>query len=480
MNKIKLVLISFIALALFLVGCSLDAPTEKQTVLKTGTGNFTSYVALGNSITAGFQSGALTQKHQVYSYPNLLAEQMGVGNFEQPLLAYPGLGAFTADSAGILQLVMLASPTTGNPVITPVPYTDYAAYMAMPYVSVDVATYAAPYNNLGVPGAVTYDMLYAYDADHCAAARAGGSNQMFNIVLRNVFNNPPTTYTPVQLAGALKPSFITCWIGNNDVLGYATSGGTSPATPTLVADFTALYTGLLNTLTAIEVDTVTTSQVVVANIPDVTTIPFFTTIPYMVDVPNIGPVALVIQTGAGAIRQATAADLILLPASSVIGDVSGTYGPQGVPVGLNGAAPLPNSLVLDADEVVIAQDAVQAFNGVIAAQAAAHELYVVDIYGIFNGIKANGYSTGGIDFSTNFITGGIFSLDGVHPSDIGHAIIANEFIKVINTQFKSTIPPVNIVEFSNNVSLKMSAKNIRIPGPDAFKSVIAACGGIVR
>src|SRR5512136_1299798 len=99
MNKTKILLISFVALALFLVGCSLEAPSEKQTVLKTGTANLASYVALGNSITAGFQSGALTEEHQIYSYPKLLAGQIGVDNFAQPLLAYPGLGSFTADSA---------------------------------------------------------------------------------------------------------------------------------------------------------------------------------------------------------------------------------------------------------------------------------------------------------------------------------------------------------------------------------------------
>ncbi len=473
MNKIKISFIFFVALALFIAGCSLDAPTEKQTVLKTGTANLDSYVALGNSITAGFQSGALTEKHQIYSYPNLLAKQMGVSTFAQPLLAYPGLGSFTADSAGILQLVMLASPTTGNPVITPVPYTDYAAYIAMPYVSVDVATYAAPYNNLGVPGAVTYDIMNAVDA----GTSASRTNTMFNVVLRNPGLGNTTA---AQQAALLKPTFITCWIGNNDVLGYAASGGTSPATPTPVGTFTALYGALLDALTAIAVDTVTTAQVVVANIPDVTVIPYFTTVPYMVDVPEVGFVALWIQTGTGAVRQATAADLILLPASSVIGDVSGNYGPQGYPVGIIEQAPLPNSLVLDADEVAIAQEAVNAFNAAIGTLAEARDLYVVDIYGVFNLIKANGFETGGMDFSADFITGGIFSLDGVHPSDIGHGIVANEFIKVINTQFNSTIPPVNIVDLSNNVSLKMSTKNVQIPGPDAFKSVIAACGGIVR
>jgi lysophospholipase L1-like esterase len=479
MNKIKILFISSVVLTLLIAGCSLDAPTEKQTVLKPGTADFSRYVALGNSITAGFQSGALTEKHQVYSYPNLLAKQMGVSTFVQPLLAYPGLGAFTAsDSAGILELVMLASPTTGNPVITPVRYENYTAYTQMPYVSVDVAQYAAPYNNLGIPSTFTYDIMNAYDANNCYAALGGSPNPMVDIVLRNVYNNPATTLTPFQQAKALQPTFVTCWIGNNDVLGYATSGGTGPAAPTDAGLFTQLY-GLM--LDSLRLNLADTTALIVANIPNVCTIPYFTTVPYMVNVPGLAdPVALLIQTGAGAVRQATADDLILLPAASVIGDTTGRYAQNNHPVGLALDAPLPNMLVLDADEVTIAEDAIEDFNLAISDLAEARLLWVVDIHGAFNTIKANGFETGGQDFSADFITGGIFSLDGVHPSDLGHGIIANEFIKVINAKFGASVPPVNILELSNKATLKMNAAKVRIPGPDAFKSVIAACGGIVE
>jgi lysophospholipase L1-like esterase len=478
MNKIKICILSFTILALFIAGCSLEAPTEKQTVLKPGKANLTRYVALGNSITAGFQSAALTEKHQVYSYPNLLAKQMGVAIFEQPLLGYPGLGSYSAAGGGILELSLLQNPATGNPVITPAAYANYPDFNPqIPYVSSDVMNWAAPYNNLGVPGALTYDIMHATNSKDCAAGLAGSPNLMFDVILRNpAFGNT----TPAQQAALLQPTFITLWIGNNDVLGYASTGGTSPATPTPLATFTTLYGAILDALTAIPIDTLNNAQVVIANIPDVTAIPYFTTIPYMVDFPQVGPVALFIQTGTGVVRQATAADLILLPASSVIGDTTGTYGPHGVKVGLNAAAPLPNSLVLDGDEVTIAQEAVTNFNSSIMTLAQTRKLWVVDIYDIFNDIKANGYSTGGQDFSTDFITGGIFSLDGVHPSDIGHAIIANEFIKVINTEFNATIPMVNIIDLSNHVSLKIRASDVQIPGPEAFKSVIMACGGIVR
>jgi hypothetical protein len=470
MYRIKISLITCAALLVFIAGCSLDAPTEKQTVLKPGTADFSRYVSLGNSITAGYQSAALTEKHQKYSYANLLAEQMGVETFVQPLLGYPGIGNYSTSGMGIIELTMLQNPATGMPVLTPASYASYPNFNPLlPYASADIANYAAPYNNLGVPGAVTYDIMNATSS----ATSASGNNPFFDIILRNpAFNNT----TAFQQARMLQPTFITCWIGNNDVLGYATSGGTSPVAPTPVPTFTALYTVMLDSLCSLPEDP---TAVVLANIPDVTTIPYFTTIPYMVAVPGVGNVALVIATGAG-VRQATAADLILLPASSVIGDTTGTYGPHGVPVGLNAAAPLPNSLVLDSDEVAIAQTAVNNFNSVIRDLAEGRNLWVVDVYGVLNDIKENGYSAGGLDFSSDFITGGIFSLDGVHPADIGHAIIANEFINVINLEFSATIPPVNIADLATKVSTKMRAGDVKIPGPEAFKAVIQACGGMLE
>ncbi len=433
--KIILKLSLMLALA-FVLSCQLQEPDETATTLDLGDADFTHYVSVGNSLTAGYVSGALTEKFQRHSYPMLIATQAGVGaTFAQPYLGYPGIGAYAAKGAGAIELVSL-SPVT----LTPATFAAHSFNPLDPYFSAEVKNYPAPYNNLGVPGAVTYDPLYATNA----ASSASTTNSFFDIILRNpAFGNT----TVLQQAAALTPTFVTCWIGNNDVLGYATSGGTSPAAPTPGATFNQLYSGVIAALVA------TGADIVVANIPDVTSIPFFTTVPYMVDVDpgeEVSLVTLEIQTNS-AVRQATAADLILLPAKSIIGDVSGTYGPAGVPVGLHSSAPLPNSLVLDAGEVTTAKNAVADFNTKIETIAAANSIPVVDMNGFLNGISTDGYEIGGFNFTSAFITGGLFSLDGVHPAPLGYGLVANQFIEVINAEFNATIPMVNLVDLMDEL-----------------------------
>jgi len=418
----------------FVLSCQLQEPDDTATTLNTGNADFTHYVSVGNSLTAGYVSGALTEKFQRHSYPMLIATQAGVGaTFAQPYLGYPGIGAYAAIGAGTIELVSL-EPLT----LTPASFATHSFNPLDPYFSADVKNYAAPYNNLGVPGAVTYDLLYATNA----ASSASTTNSFFDIILRNpAFGNT----TVLQQAAVLTPTFMTCWIGNNDVLGYATSGGTSPAAPTPGATFNALYTGVITALVA------TGADIVVANIPDVTSIPYFTTIPFEVEVPGVAtPVPVYISTGSGN-RYATAADLILLPAKSVIGDVSGTYGPAGVPVGLHTSAPLPNSLVLDEAEVTTAKNAVADFNDKIETIAAANNIPVADMNGFLNEVSAEGYEIGGFTFTSSFLTGGLFSLDGVHPAPLGYGLVANKFIEVINAEFDATIPMVNIVDLMDEL-----------------------------
>ena len=44
--------------------------------------------------------------------------------------------------------------------------------------------------------------------------------------------------------------------------------------------------------------------------------------------------------------------------------------------------------------------------------------------------------------------GGLFSLDGIHPTNTGYAIIANEFIKAMNRSLAAGIPPVSVEQVS--------------------------------
>lgn len=168
---------------------------------------FDRVVAIGNSITAGFQDGALFESAQNYSYPNLIVQQINKigGNviFVQPLINEPGLGTR-------LYLNSL-SPLNLDPKLV----------MGSPKNS----THPAPFNNLAVPGAILYDV---FDTTDFAAKSSQRGNPFFQIVLRSRAFGP----TMFHQAKALDPTLVFFWMGNNDVLGYAASGGTRGTDPT--------------------------------------------------------------------------------------------------------------------------------------------------------------------------------------------------------------------------------------------------------
>ena len=428
-----------IGLAGIWIACSLDAPSETRSVLKIGDANFSKYVALGDDITAGFQSSALTEIHQNFSFANLIAKQSNVATFVQPLLDYPGVGLNSADGYGIQELTAL-----DGPVITDAKYDNYPGFSLQdPYVSDAIKNNPAPYNNLAIPLTLADDILNATSSTDWSLA-ISQANPFCDIVLRNPALGNTTPFEQAQL---LQPTFVTCWIGTNDVFLYAAQGGaTPPILPTSVFLFNNIFTAIMDALSGLD------AQVVIANIPDVTIFPLFTTISYLVDVPDVGTVSLIIHAKGG-IRQATENDLILLTASTIIGDVSGDYGPAGVPVGLDTRAPLPDAFVLDSEEVNKAKQRVLDYNNTIASLASERNIPVVDIYTFYNDLTTSGYTAGGQEFSTDYIAGGLFSLDGAHPSDIGSALIANEFIKVINENFNAQIPLVNIIEITDVATL---------------------------
>ena len=83
----------------------------------------------------------------------------------------------------------------------------------------------------------------------------------------------------LQLAMAQSPTFFSLWIGSNDVLGYAISGGDGTNTITPIdgppgVGFNQTYGALIATLTS------GGAKGVVANIPYVTTTPHFTSVPH--------------------------------------------------------------------------------------------------------------------------------------------------------------------------------------------------------
>ena len=68
---------------------------------------------------------------------------------------------------------------------------------------------------------------------------------------------------------------------------------------------------------------------------------------------------------------------------------------------------------------------------------------MVDVFSLVNRLAANGITVKNVPLTTQ-AGGGLFSLDGVHPTDVGYAIIANAFIDTMNRRFETKIQPVDL------------------------------------
>ncbi len=379
---------AFIALAAAFLGAA-AVRADAQT-------NFTTYVSVGDSLAAGFESGSLVETHQNRSAPALIARQAGVQGFQQPLVSEPGIPPE-------LTLVSLVPV----PVIAPKAATAGAPKnLAL----------ARPYHNLAVPGATSVDAL-------TRTTDAGG---LHDLILRGLG-------TQVQQAVALRPTAITLWIGNNDVLGAALRGrAIDGVTLTPTATFRATYGQIVAALKT------TSAFIVAANLPDVTTIPFVTTIrPYVVNPSTGAPVlvggARVPLIGPSGSLPSTA--LVTLAASTLLGQGIG------IPTALGGTgAPLPDEVVLDPSEIAIIQDHVAANNQAIREICGAANIPVLDVNGLLRELATTGRHVGGITLNSAFLSGGVFSYDGIHPNDVGYALMANEFIRVINASGGSLTP----------------------------------------
>lgn len=499
------------------VGCSSDDDNGNVVVeeeITSGTADFSTYVALGNSLTAGFTDGALFVAGQQNSIPNILAQQFslaGGGEFSQPIMN-DNIGGLLLQG-NVIQEPRLFFNGTGPQRLPASPTTEITNRLT------------GPFNNMGIPGAKSFHLL-APGYGNVAGVPTGQSNPYF---VR--FASSAST-TVIADAVAQDPTFFSLWIGNNDVLSYATSGGAGknqagnldPSTygGNDITDpnvFAQVYAGLVNALTA------NGAQGVVANIPNVISVPYFTTVPHnplnpanpafgdliprlnqtfaglnqvfaALGVPERSIVfsataasAVVIKdesltnlsaqiTGAlqqggldagtatlfgmlyGQARQATSNDLLVLPSSSIIGQVNtsavamlmgfGLSQEMAGQLSVNGVTfPLEDQWVLLPSEQDDVRQATIAYNQSIKSIADSKGLAFVDVNSILNQVA----TPGGVNFdqfslNSRLVFGGAFSLDGVHPGARGYAYIANQFMAAINAKYGSNLPPVRAANYN--------------------------------
>lgn len=394
----------------------------------SGEANFSKYIAVGNSLTAGYADGGLYLEGQQVAFPNLIAEQLqqvGGGDFRSPF--------FSENERNGSSYLVLKDLVDGQPVLEYV--TDQLAYVADGKLS----KYTGDIENLGVPG---------MRLDLSTQEWFGGLNMYFERLLAD---SDVGTKTYMQFATEKNHTFFSFWLGNNDVLGYAMNGAvTNPGDPTTAltetATFEQVYSGFIEALTAGD------RKGVVATIPDVTAIPYFTTVTRAALIAAVNAASgqdvqdIYIETGAGTPRAASDDDLFVLPFSSA-GLLGNTSEENPYPYGLHPLNPVESEYVLDTDEVAIIQDRVKAFNDIIEDVAKEEGLALADAHAYLNRVKNPGIVYNGVSVNASFITGNAFSLDGIHLTPMGNALMANLFIEAINKQYSSRIPKVDATKY---------------------------------
>lgn len=260
--------------------------------------------------------------------------------------------------------------------------------------------------NVAVSGATVNSLLY----DRSDASTTFDINTETDLVLY------PRLQSQIEYVESSIPSMVLCWIGNNDALSAALAFGNMNASQlTAVADFERDYIELVNRLGALVTNNGT--KVVFANVPNVTDIGFL-------------------------VDRNTAEQMLGFPVALPDGHYTSIIGV--LLMGLLGDAALVNdpNFVLDDVEVAVIETRIQQFNNIIQREADRIGMPVVDVNAKFQEYVTNAPVFFGFPL-TQRMFGGMFSLDGVHPSNIGHALIANEFIQTINQAFNMNVPLIS-------------------------------------
>jgi lysophospholipase L1-like esterase len=378
---------------------------------------FGRYVSMGNSITAGFQSAGINDSTQSQSYAVLLARAMH-SPFFSPLMRRPGCpppftNVFTQARVGGGTPTTCALRSVPNP--------------APPYVS-----------NTAVPGAEVIDIYSNLDP-------TSNANTLTSFILGGL--------TQTQMMQRADPTFVSVWIGNNDVLGAATSGGDSTRI-TPVATFQANYTNVLDSVADVSPD-----GAVLLSVANVTFIPYFSRgatywaiknglvpgaafpAPFTVSA-NCAPSSVLPGVGRG--------DSVLVPFPYGAALLQAASPPNNLPRNLDCADTV--AAIVVPREFVNLVTAVTAYNTFISSQANARGWAYLDVNAKLAQLAADTaqvrlfpyfpQGNAGDTVAVRRPFGRAFSLDGVHPSASTHRLLADTLRHVINGAYGTAIPAI--------------------------------------
>ena len=382
----------------------------------------------------GYMNDGLKNEGQRNSLANILAAQFELIGSNQANLPWMNSSSIGISTSGLAPM-HLGYKTDCQGTISLAPLRDASSGDLS---SITQSCYQAsnPFTVFGIPGL----RLNQFTNTSFAA-----SNAFYN----RMCSSPSISLLDELLAQ--NATFFQLYIGLEDVLDYAKSGGTHETLPSEL-QFQQNYEQVIQNLTA------EGAKGAIATIPDVTLMPYFTTIPWnglSLDNSNVGtlnsiynPLGYYFQLGANpfmmidstanmfAVRQIQSTELLLLslPLDSVKCNQMGVL------------FPIRDEFVLDAGELNVLRGKIQAYNDFIRQIAQTYNLALVNTDQFVSNL-ADGFTYNGVSMSAKFVSGGAYSLDGIYLNPRGNAHFANAFIKAINQKYHSTIPEVNANKF---------------------------------
>ncbi|MGR0480586.1 MAG: SGNH/GDSL hydrolase family protein [Candidatus Electronema sp. V4] len=311
--------------------------------------------------------------------------------------------------------------------------------MLLPFTSVTP-------DNLSVPAYMLEDMTKKYSVLRQVEKIAQATDLVFAGYAANAEYGD---MTPVEYLLKKNPSTVAVMIGNNDVLGAAIYANTILKTP--ASTFEEKYEQLVAALA----DAATSRSVVVATIPDVSSIPFLMSVQTMPDqtlsYPAVnygGTDKYQIQstdfiTLSGVQKMQASTQLIKCPSSSnPAPQCSGDILTNGEVAEISSHTKLFNDAIRKAagkrgNVAVMSFDRLfsRLLHGTLTAAPVGKEFALLK--------QKPGIAVDGKRYTLAY-GGGLFSKDGIHPSKLGHGVLANEMIKTLNQNFSANIPLLDL------------------------------------
>jgi len=423
-------------------------PTIEEFTPSNGEANFETYLALGDSWSAGFADGALYKSGQEMSFPAILAAQFakaGGGEFRQPLMLDDiGIGLGLGTPMPKLELAF-RQDCLGNTTLAP-------GYVNEPINPANLQPLGDPnpFNNISVP---------AMQSIHLGVEGYGTLNPYYG---RFAMSAQSKVLDEIPRVNS---TFFTLALGSYDVLMYALLGGAG-APPTDPAYLAGSLQAALQALTA------NGARGAIANVPEILTMPFFITIPSNV-------LLLTEQAQVDALNAAYAPlnQMILGSGSTdtihfqvgpnyvVIKDASLPWGMRQIRfnemllmstpqdslkcAGWGSQKAIAGNFVLDTNEIAIITAATDSYNDQIQQLASSYDLAIVD----FRKISINlaylypSLVFDGVTVTNRLVTGNFYSTDGLTPTPLGNAILANYFIQAINKHYNAQVPEVVVSDY---------------------------------